>query len=262
MVEHKVRVFYEPDDNAIGAEVKIYSEAGDEIDNILITTESKWRELDDKINNMDSNFIDREELLETIRNVSDDLVQINATTLAGVSVDQLAKANHNESHVNYFAPISHALETSRYGLGSSSQYGHVKVLDNLESSSFQNGEALSAHQGYELNNLITSLRNELTKWESITVPLGNLRVCKALRLAQYTFYKASVSLTANEEKYLNDDKRVIPEEYKPPTFLRELAHPHIANPTFAVIEPDTGKIYAKSTATATRSINAQFFWRY
>ena len=50
------------------------------------------------------------------------------------------------------APISHASSTSTYGLGTTSNYGHVKIVNGLTQSAHQNGIALSAYQGKVLND--------------------------------------------------------------------------------------------------------------
>lgn len=55
------------------------------------------------------------------------------------------------------APTSHASTSTTYGVGTTSNYGHVKTINNLTTSSYANGQALSAYQGYLLN---TSLSNK------------------------------------------------------------------------------------------------------
>ena len=54
------------------------------------------------------------------------------------------------------APTDHSSVSSGYGLGDSTHYGHVKVIDNLTTSTQNNGEVLSAYQGYQLKQLIDS----------------------------------------------------------------------------------------------------------
>ena len=79
------------------------------------------------------------------------------------------------------APTNHASSSTGYGIGSSSNYGHVKIIDNLNTSNSTNGEALSAHQGYELNSKIENLNHIVhctcsttasTQVKVITVPQG------------------------------------------------------------------------------------------
>ena len=71
---------------------------------------------------------------------------------------QLAKSDH--THSNY-APTSHASSGTTYGVGTTSNYGHCKVINNLTESSFTNGEALAAYQGKLLNDKINNLTNEI-----------------------------------------------------------------------------------------------------
>lgn len=48
-------------------------------------------------------------------------------------------------------PKSHASTATTYGVGTTTSYGHVKTINNLTTSSHTNGNALSAYQGYLLN---------------------------------------------------------------------------------------------------------------
>ena len=52
---------------------------------------------------------------------------------------------------NDFAPKSHATSSTTYGIGTESNYGHTKVVNNLNQISHIDGVALSAYQGYVLN---------------------------------------------------------------------------------------------------------------
>lgn len=56
--------------------------------------------------------------------------------------------------LNGKAPTSHASSASTYGLGTTSNYGHVKTINGLTQSSHTNGTALSAYQGKVLKDLI------------------------------------------------------------------------------------------------------------
>lgn len=61
---------------------------------------------------------------------------------------------HTKSQVTDFpssmTPTSHATSASTYGLGTTSSYGHVKTINVLTQSSHSSGTALSAYQGYRL----------------------------------------------------------------------------------------------------------------
>lgn len=59
------------------------------------------------------------------------------------------------------SPKNHASSQDTYGLAGASSYGHTKVIDNLNASTYANGEALSAHQGNVLNTAITTLDTSL-----------------------------------------------------------------------------------------------------
>ena len=69
------------------------------------------------------------------------------------SDDYIAVLDTSENVLKRTA-ISHASETDAYGLGTAQAYGHNKVIDNLGSSTYANGEVLSAHAG---NTLATNV---------------------------------------------------------------------------------------------------------
>lgn len=52
------------------------------------------------------------------------------------------------------APTSHASTGTGYGVGSGSNYGHCKTINNLTASKYVNGESLSAYQGAVLKSYI------------------------------------------------------------------------------------------------------------
>ena len=49
---------------------------------------------------------------------------------------------------------NHRSSLTTYGVGDATHYGHNKVIDALNKSSYTDGESLSAHQGYVLNQAI------------------------------------------------------------------------------------------------------------
>lgn len=64
-----------------------------------------------------------------------------------------------QTQINAKAPTSHASSSTTYGVATSSSYGHAKVIDNLTTSSINNGYALHAHQGYLLNNRLSDVED-------------------------------------------------------------------------------------------------------
>ena len=55
------------------------------------------------------------------------------------------------------APTSHASSATTYGVGTTANYGHVKVINGLTQSAYANGEALAAYQGKVLNDKIAAI---------------------------------------------------------------------------------------------------------
>ena len=66
---------------------------------------------------------------------------------SGLSVDW----SDITSKPSSFTPSAHSSSSTTYGVGTGSNYGHNKIIDNLNQSSNTNGYSLSAHQGYALN---------------------------------------------------------------------------------------------------------------
>ena len=81
---------------------------------------------------------------------------------------------------NDFAPKSHATSSATYGIGTESNYGHTKVVNNLNQVSYADGVALSAYQGYVLNqnkqNSLVSGTNIKTINGSSILGSGNISV--------------------------------------------------------------------------------------
>lgn len=57
------------------------------------------------------------------------------------------------------APNNHASSNTTYGLGTQSNYGHNKLVNNLTTTSYQDGLALSAYQGKLLNDKVTTAQS-------------------------------------------------------------------------------------------------------
>ncbi len=92
------------------------------------------------------------------------------------------------------APINHVSTGTSYGIGTTTSYGHVKIINDLTHSSFVNGEALSAYQGKLLNDKISSLSvGEVTYTNSIPanstltkiIPIGADKTYGKLFCTQY-----------------------------------------------------------------------------
>lgn len=85
---------------------------------------------------------------------------------SGVSTTQLGYlsgvTSGIQTQLNGKAPTAHASASTSFGVGSTDSYGHCKTINNLTTSSYTAGQALSAYQGYLLNqNKISSVSSNL-----------------------------------------------------------------------------------------------------
>lgn len=158
MTDFEVSCYYKKNKKIIGAEVKVYNEDEDIIDRILITDAHGLEELEAKLENLDDTYVDKNELLTALtENVfGEQSVTVNANTFDGHNSSYYAPAEHD--HKGQFAPNKHESNISTtYGAGTSDQYGHVKVRDDLNARNLNVSEALSSHQGYVLNDRLTTV---------------------------------------------------------------------------------------------------------
>ena len=243
MVNYKTRIFFEPETNSLGADVIIYSDEGDKIDTILITSESKYNELYQQIQDIDNTFIDLTELTTILANVQNEL-EVNATKFAGLEIGSFSLVGHTHDDL---PPKNHASVNQEYGVASTSEFGHAKLINNLSAGQYSSGEALSAYQGAVLKNLIDTVKSDLMKWEKITLEghnsvasYCNLYVNKALRLARFTYNRTGVvkGIASTKTNGSNDNpspytingkatidgiylhtEGAIPESYSPSTYI-------------------------------------------
>ena len=214
MVDYKTRIFYEAETGMMGAEVRLYSEEGENIDNIVITSESKLKEIAEKVLEMDDTYIDRDELTSILLNASETLT-INATRFQGYVPADFARALHSHSE---YAQINHATPQDVYGKGTPANYGHNKLINNLTSSSYVDGEALAAYQGKVLKDAIDTAVANICKWEKVTLSghnnvasYCNLYVNTSLRLARITYNRTEVKKGVGSSKDSNNrDKNPSP----------------------------------------------------
>ena len=103
------------------------------------------------------------------------------------------------------APKSHASSASTYGLGTTSNYGHVKTVNGLTQSSHQNGTALSAYQGKVLKDAIDTKANSSdvpTKTSELTNDSGFLTAHQDITGKEDKSNKAnSWGSTPNDTRY-------------------------------------------------------------
>ena len=155
MVTFNTNVINKSPDEIMGCEVTIYSESGDKIESIHIADEKGFKELQEKINNLEGDFVTVSSLSTTLKN-EENSEAINAGLLNGKKSDYYATRDH--THGDLYLDNSHALNRA-----TKDSYSHVRLIDNLTTTSYQNGEALSAYQGKVLNDKITAITPTIEK---------------------------------------------------------------------------------------------------
>ena len=92
--------------------------------------------------------------------------QMNGTAAVGSETAKFARGDHVHPTDTSRAPTSHASTANTYGLGSASNYGHVKTINGLTQSSHSDGTALSAYQGKVLNDTKAD-KSSVVDWDNI-----------------------------------------------------------------------------------------------
>lgn len=90
---------------------------------------------------------------------STDKVNISKIT---ENFDKIESNGALNTDVNLKAPINHAVNTNTYGLGTSTVFGHVKIINSTTSTAYVDGEVLSAYQGKILMDAIKGKQKTIT----------------------------------------------------------------------------------------------------
>ncbi len=77
------------------------------------------------------------------------------------------------------APNNHASSATTYGVGTTANYGHNKIIDDLTKTALTNGESLSAHQGNVLGSLIAPIESNASS-ASKTYAIGEQFILNGL----------------------------------------------------------------------------------
>lgn len=113
-------------------------------------------------------------MTDTIENVSQWLYNYSRTSI-GALTDAIGTIESDISAIRAVntqqdidianrAVVNHASTGDGFGVGTSTSYGHLKIIDNLNAQ-YVAGQALSARQGMMLNNMITALTDRVTALE-------------------------------------------------------------------------------------------------
>ena len=127
--------------------------------------------VDNKVDKVTGKGLSTEDFTTTLKNKLDDIeAQANKTVvdsaLSSTSENPLQNKAINTA-LNGKAPTSHASTNGNYGLGNATMYGHVKTINKLSTSSYVNGESLSAYQGKVLNDTINTKQDKLVSGSNI-----------------------------------------------------------------------------------------------
>lgn len=102
------------------------------------------------------------------------LIEANAALQADLTTLQ-SKVNTNTTNISGKAPTNHSSTATTYGVGTASNYGHCKVINNVTTASYTDGNALSAYQGKVLKSLIdTNKTNIATNTTNIATNKANI----------------------------------------------------------------------------------------
>ena len=100
------------------------------------------------------------------------------------------------------APKSHASSATTYGVGTASNYGHCKVINNLTTSSASNGNALNAYQGKVLKGYVDDV-TETVLWTGTkkisSNNTGSLTLSGMPNLSNYAGKKLRLYVSFNED---------------------------------------------------------------
>ena len=226
MVKFITRAYNEENNQMVGAEVVVYSEEGDNIGSIQITTKQQFDDLIERIDGFDEVYVLKSNLQSEVNNLT-----INAATLDDYSSSDFALRNHTHDG---FAITNHASNKSTYGLGSTSKYGHVTIVNNLNSSSYTDGEVLSANQGNILDSKIDSVISDNANWTVVSQGSywklyynASIKMCYFYVLVyDYTGVKNQNNVGTN---IAFGNSGTIPSAYCPPhRVISALAHPSMS----------------------------------
>ena len=140
-------------------------------DDLEKTFDEDYNELKDKVKTNTENIGD---LTDKVKTNTEDITSLS-TSVGNLETNK--------------APTSHASENSIYGLGSSTLYGHVKVINNLTQTNYADGTALSANQGKILDDKISNcVKNDDARLTNARTPVAHASVNGTYGLGSSTLY--------------------------------------------------------------------------
>lgn len=250
MVDFKTKIYHAEGDQIVGAEITVYSEEGDNIGSIQVTSKKDFDDLKAKLDNLDETYVPISRLEYELGRVN-----VNAQTLDNLSSTDFARSNH--SHYDEFPPKNHSSQDNVYGLANTSKYGHAKLVNNLNRNIYADGEALSAKQGYDLQQNITKLRNDMGGWHYEKVgDYGALWAHSILRIVYFTYYRENYSIS--QSKVLHNG--YIPAQFRFSGTIKYI--PSTQYDILGVSKEGNITLRTSRTKTKTETLRGWWIWRY
>ena len=232
-MEFIVRCFHQDgDDNVIGAEVVVY-DGNNDAQKIILTDETLLNELIGRLDNLDTKYVDGGELKDALLNgatpISGKDFTINSDLLNGFQSDAFLKTTDTERYV--FNPKKHDNSNGNlYGMGTVTNYGHVKLINNCNQSRQVAGEALAANQGWQLKKDITAVADNAASVETKRLH-SRFTLIKRNGVVQLTIdnWDGLAWLNGQLNQWRNIFPEPIPEGFRPAPLIDEAKHIYCPN---------------------------------
>lgn len=294
MVQFETQVYHKEGTDIVGAEVIVSAENGERIGTLQITSKTDFDDLVSRLDNLAQDFISFAEnsslagmtIDEVLTNLNG-TATINATKLGGYTASQYALTNHthNKASINDLYDID---------ISSSSQNPNVNdtititvTVKNTSAQSVSGKSIIVYKNGVSWRSGTTNTNGVFSTtwtvdsdapivfkvddeklivtpkpyWANVTVPVGTLKVCETLRLAEFS-YNVTGATVSSSKTYLNNNNAVIPSDFRPSKILSTLIQSDLTNPKIMMIE-SSGKIFTRAKSSSTNETLAGYFiWHY
>ena len=187
-------------------------------------------------------------------------VEINATKFDGLDSNSFSK----EGHGHAYAPMNHSSRDNEYGIGSESEYGHVKIINNLNATEYVSGQVLSAYQGTVLKKDIATVDGKYS-WDNFktldTDGYMRLKVNEDLHLVVFEYRRESYTGLAKKTGLteLHNSSKGIPEPYRP---TGRVLTPLYRGDVVLYVRTDGSVNLYNLTTHKSINIYAQLMWYY
>lgn len=231
------------DDIILGAKIIVYNSADNEVKKISIVDETELNNLKSKLDVLDETFVRfndnsslKGESIDSLLSNPESNVVINATKLAGVTIDNFSRIGHSHDD-RYF--------TESESMAKFSQTGHTH--DDRYYTETEVDDKLTSHSH--------------SSWTEIKVnSYATIWVNTKLRLVDFSYYRENYNFTSTNGVTLHEGKNY-PNNlklYKPSHSVKFACY----NPNITGYIDSSGNIIFRSDSTGTKNINASAMWHY